>query len=414
MIIQALPAKIIKRTKKLHFRYLIFNKIRRNYVKNLKKQSIAIALAMVICLVFASTSAFALEQDTAGNASASSESITTQKVDSDLYWAGDTTNISQTEVGGDIIAAGNSIETNSTNVAGNVRAAANSLVFNSTKIAKNATVAGNTVRFGQGTSVNGLYIAASDASFYGTAKCLHIASSTAIIDGTVEGDVEISAATVVVGDNAKITGKLKISSSTEPSISQSASINAKEISVNSGAMAGLLTGITAAFMIALVVVILSTLVMSVLIAALLKRPVNASAEMFQTSPAGVLITGFVSIIVAPLVCVLLLVFTVTIPLSIALICAIIALLCVAVPFTCAAVGKMLFKNMNSILSALIIAAIAGVLTLVPFVGPAVSVFSTMYLFGYCVRALFFKVKADNANNPVVPPANPTTPNTPQQ
>ena len=383
-------------------------------MKIYKSKTIVITLIAIACLIFGSATAFALEPDTAGNASASSESITTQKVASDLYWAGDTTNISQTEVGGDIIAAGSQIETNSTNVAGNIRAAGNSLVFNSTQISKNATVAGNTVRFGQGTTANGAYIVASDASFYGSANYLYVSSSTAIIDGTINGDVEIHAGTVVVGDNAKITGKLKVYSSAEPSISSSATINSQEISVDSGSIAALLTGISAALMFALIVVVLSTLVMSVLVAALLKRPVKASTEMFYATPAGVLITGFVTMIVSPFVCILLLLLVITIPLSIALICALIALLCIAVPFTCAAIGKMLFKNMNNILSALIIAVIAGVLTLVPFVGPAVSVFSTMYLFGYCVRALFFKVKADNASAPTSAPTNTNTPNAPQQ
>ncbi len=354
----------------------------------LKKRTLAIAIALVACMLLGAVSAYALAPDTAGNASSSNESLASEKVDSDLFWAGYETTISQTEVGGDIIAAGSKIEVQQSTVAGNIRAAGQTLVFNSTQIARNATVAGSSVSFGQGTSAGGVYVFAEDAGFYGTARYLSVSASTVTIDGTIEGDVDVSAANVTVGDNAKITGTLRVTSTNQPNISSAASIAAQELSASADATSQIASGLSSVSGVVFAITLISTIVLSVLMAWILKRPVAASAEMFGEKPVAILLVGLCSLVVAPIAAILLLLLGVTWPLSIAILCLIVALSCISLPFTAAAMGRIAFKKMNPILSALVMGAIAAVLSIIPVVGTLVSVFATLFMFGYCTKALF--------------------------
>ena len=332
--------------------------------------------------------------DTAGNMLVSGTNVTvSHDVNRDLMAFANIVNVGQVTIGGDIVAAGQRIDVGKANVAGNVRAAGSDVHVNGAQAAGNITVAGRSVSIGEGSDASAVYAAAADVSFSGSAKYAALTGNRVNINGTVDGDVYVSAGSVTVGEDAHITGTLTVVGA-QPNIADGAQVNALDVQLASqGSDNVVLSSVLSAF-----VMLLTMLATTIVIFWLAPRVPQDSLFMLQARTVPMLITGVLALLAAPVVVALLLALGIGSLLAIVLLCLIVALAVLGLPFMSAAIAQRLIRNSKTWLVAVMAAAIAGLIYCVPFLNVVGIICGGVYIAGYVLQLLFLKLKARDAQS----------------
>lgn len=292
-----------------------------------------------------------------------------------LALAGMDLSVKDSEVGASTYLAGNSISVNNTIMDGNLIAAGASLYVNGT------------------SSMNSVIAVGSSVDFNGTSNALMVSAADVTIDGTVNGDAYITAENVTIGDDAVITGELKVISGNDPKMSDTASIGTynytkvetEEVEKVEKAVTGavILAKIKSAFYWAIAMAV-AGLILCWLFDDLL---VDAK-EMVKTRTAPMLVTGFCAMLILPAAFIIGMVTVVGIPTILILTGCFTLLICISTAFAGASLGRLVFPGMNYMLSSVIAIAILEIAKKIPYLGVLISIAAVIYTVGYFIQSLY--------------------------
>jgi hypothetical protein len=144
-------------------------------------------------------------------------------VNGDLMCAGQNIIITG-NVSGDILCAGQTI-TITGDVSGSIRAVAQHLTIEST-VNRNITAAGQTVTLTNAAVAGEVYAASANSSVSGSiGRGLYLATDNAVLDATIQGNVQAVANRLTIGSRTGITGNLVYESDNNAVIDRDASIS---------------------------------------------------------------------------------------------------------------------------------------------------------------------------------------------
>lgn len=344
----------------------------------------------------------AQEADSAGNIFSSKNIVDTIAGQNDYYWSGQSLDLSASKVANDILAAGYRISLDSVTVGGSLRAAANTIEVIEANVAKNITVAGYSVNINEGTTAQGIYAAGNEVLMAGQCSNLTAFAETVYLDGTVNGDANINANRVVIGDHAVVTGTLTVKASEEPAVPAGAAIGKVDFqkdeatSVDNADSAGEAANAAGASVLAKFKHVGYWLVVNVAIAALLillgNKVIEKAKVMTVTKTANLILSGVVATVALPmLVFVIALTF---IGLPIAAIVTMVAVVVgmVGTAFAGSALARLVLPQWNIWGSSLLGAAVLSLVGTLPFIGFMVSIAAFVYTMGYLVQAVWQQMR----------------------
>ncbi len=340
---------------------------------------------------------FADDVDTAGNIFEADDNV---KIESGKYFsafaAGQNVLIDDSECEGSVYEAGQEVSITYSVVGESLFIAGNNVTCKDTYVHGNIFAAGNNVVIGNGAEGNGVYIAGSTVNFDGEAKALCAAGGTVIISGNVDGDAYIEGQKVIVTDEAKITGDLKIASANKPEVSEKASIGDyeyEEVSEEDDGVSGVVGKPSIGTVIwgkikSCAFWIVAMGAFGVLLCWLFNPHLEKAAELIRTRPGVMIGTGVTTWVCVPIAALILCISCVLAPVAGLLMMAYVLLLCAGLAFTGASLGRLFMPRMNIYLSSIIAIAILEIIRMIPVLGFLVGCVADMYLLAYVVLRIW--------------------------
>ena len=359
-------------------------------MKKLYSFIIMLLIIMFPCVVFA-------EEDTAGNLFVSDEDTVASFIQRDLLWAGGTLNLTDTEIAKDAFIAGQTLTIDQVTLGGSLRIAGETINVDNTEIDNNINAAARTITIGKGVKAAGVYLASASLSFSGEGSYLAAYADSVTFNGVVNGDAKISGNKITIGENAVVTGTLSIDSSVEPTIPSSAKIGKVEFTATpvEETGSGSEPAKTESFgskLLSMFVKILSMLIVTALWMIIAPKQIVKSSALLKNSWLKVVLTGFITMLAIPVLVVLLVIFDVTRVAGVIILLLFIVALAVAGAFVGAFVGNLVLPKMNKWASAMIGAAVVGIVGLIPYIG-GVVVFACMVLsLGSWIQIIYDNLK----------------------
>lgn len=334
----------------------------------------------------------ALAQDSAGTAFSSAEELVHAAVSGDLFWGGSQLQADDLSVGKDLIGAAGVLDVQNASVYGDVRFAGRSLQLERINAKGDGTVLGQRVLFGSQSKVGGFYCGAEELDFEGTARYLMAYANKVYFDGTVNGDVTLSAQDIVIGPHAKVTGTLNVRSGQDLEVPASARIASIDTSLNNPNAIDQVSEIRAKiapyFQLGSVLfVVVACALIALLLLWVGDRQLNEAHRVLRAHPLGHVLLGLLSVIALVVATVVCFALVFTIPAGLALLFLLLAALLACVPFTGASLALM-FPRFPRSVRAMVGAGVGGGLLFVPYIRWVVASFSLVYLTGYIARSLF--------------------------
>ena len=369
---------------------------------NIKRPRALLAAIIAIAALILALPAYALADsgvDTAGNAFATEDDTAATKVEGDLYWAGGTLDYSDAAVERDIIAAGDSLTVTDTTAGGAIRMAGRAINISGTKAAGSVTLAAENIVFNKGSEAAGVYAAARTINFRGSARAAVLAGETVTLDGTVEGDVEVYAAKLVIGKHAKVSGIVTAHVNDEPERSGTAELGELKIDRTQddgpvSTVGDIISGIVFSG--------ISACLISLLLALILPRAVRGSARMLGERPAALWTAGIVGCLGLLPVVVMLLLTIAGASLAGAVVCGVIGIALVSASFAGAGVATLYLPETNRFLTAAVGGLVAGALTAIPLVGGFVSGACFVFTLGYAIQTIIANARTPRTDAPATP------------
>ena len=348
----------------------------------MKKRIICIFTTIVI-LMF-SVVAFAEDTTTSSNLFSVDSNIDVNKdVDGDIYTFGDSISIGNI-VGGDIISAGRDINIQSSEVKGNIRTASQTVNIDVGKT-KNITLAGESINIGDKTNANAIYLAASDINFKGETNDFYASAQTIVIDGTVNGNLNVDCENITFTENSLVKGNIKIKSSNEPNLNSKMSmsdIDYEKITTNKEEGMFSESNIVA-FLISLVAAIITGLVLYVLLNKSLFRLDRKLDKIYKY-----FLIGLATFIIIPILSIILIISVICVPVGI-----IILILYGIITYLCPIIlgiilGQLILSKQNSILQILLGILMIKILLLIPYISFIIWFISILFVFGLITMKLY--------------------------
>lgn len=323
-----------------------------------------VSLVSMIFLLGISIPAFASPIKSASNEFYFEDNIKKDvNCEGDVYAFAGTVDLSGS-TNGDIIAAASEIDINTNNVGGNIRIAGAVLNITSNKV-KNITAAGQEININEGTEANGVYLAGEIINFNGIAEELKVAGSTILLNGTVTGKVNISCDKLIIGQDAKIDGIIEVEAAEEPVIEgdiPQSKISFTQISKNNSSNYNIFKPLSKIFS------LITALILAMILTLLCKRYLEKGTLVVKSKVWLPLLIGFSALIIVPIVAIIAMFTVVAVPLSFIALIIYGLLIYIAPVISGIILGKVVFKNMNIYLSALIGTVIIKLVMLVPYLG----------------------------------------------
>ena len=291
-------------------------------------------------------------------------------------------------VGGDLLSLAMKLTVRG-EVQGSIRACANEMLLEGI-VNRNVTVVGTKVECGKQFAANDVKIVGDQVVFLGTCDTLSVYGGTVYIGGTVRGKIVCEAGQVVFLEGAEITSA-EITSSSEPLVAGGL-IDPSYEPLKGSAFedAVKFTKTPSAFVTSLVnlpLTLLVAVVLALAVALVCKRLPECAPRNFKAHPVSFCIRGFAAMVLIPLAAILLLLPMVTWPISVTLLLLYVVLLLLADAIAAVVLSRAWMGGRNSYLSAALVAAIIAVLSILPFVGWLVNLFSMTVGFGTVVSLL---------------------------
>ncbi len=368
--------------------------------KNRPIISFLILALMIICSTMPVSAASSdSEMDSAGNYFFSGDSL---NVNGGLffggYGAGRDLTINNSESQDSVALSGMNLEVSDSKIGGSAYLAGNSIKISKSTLKGNIFAAGNLISVDSQTTGNSLMAAGNHVSFAGNTKAVKIYADTVTFDGKVDGDVFIEAGSVELGENAEITGALKVRSEEEPVIAKSAKVKNLEyeqtnIEDEDDRDDEIADEVKSALYWSVAMGILG-----LLIYAFGRRSLEQAAVHTREHPGKTFGFGALAMILIPIVSVICLITFVGIPAGLVGIIGYLLIFAVSQAFAGASLGLFLRKGILRKVPGFLMVVI-GVIILefakrLPYAGIVIFFAAALYAFGYAVFVVFGREKSD--------------------
>lgn len=353
----------------------------------MKRKGIFILTLLMTFLL--TVNVFADNVDSASNYFAFDDNISiTKEILGDIYSAGREI-VVKDSVEGDIIALGETIDITSDVLNGNIRCGAQTLNINSSNV-KNITSFGQNISIGEKTTAKAVYLSGENINFKGSCEGFYATGDTIIINGKVNGDVDVTCDELIIADKGDITGNIKVYSSKEPIVNSTVSM--KDIqytkidnSTNENELRALVGFGT-------LISILASLLMGLVIYSIFKKFFMDSDELLVKEPLPVILGGIASFILVPIGSLLLFITIIGLPLGIIGLIMYFIVTYLSPVIIGIIIGRLLLKNKNPYLQLLVGILIVRLLSLMPIIGGFVWVISAMITQGLIVYVFCKSIK----------------------
>lgn len=354
----------------------------------------ALMLALAPTFALAENDSDALALDGAGNAFADESGAVGMTIAGDLYCFGQNVDASNAQIDASAILAGQTVTVNGTRLGGSLRAAGYQISAENTVVDVNATLAAYGIHLGSQFSARAVYAAAQNVTFAGTCQTLGVSAQSVVISGTISGDVNITAGTVTVTDTAVISGNLNVTAKDAPSVASGASVaninfteSETEETGHQLAAAATAVGVLAKLG-SLLMMLPGRILLAVLYYFIIRKSLDEAADMIQTRPAAMPISGLVALICVPVLAIILMFTYVGVPLGMLLACLYALALAFAVSFAGCMLGRCVFSKLHTLLAYLIGVSALSLIKLIPVVGGVVTFACMLYTLGYFIQKIY--------------------------
>lgn len=304
-------------------------------------------------------------------------------VESDVYAVGSLINFSG-NVEGDIIAVGETIDINTEKIGGSLRAIGSTINIDS-EINRNITTIAENINIKENSKVQGVYIIGANIVFNGQAEDVYINADKVELNGIISGNVNITCDKLVIGENAKIDGDIKVTSENEAVILgdfDSSRIDFTKIEVVED------YNFTGMSIFNLITSLITAIILAVLITLLCKNYLSSSYDRLVKRGWLPFLIGFSALIIIPIAAIMLCFTVVCIPVSIISIIIYIILIYLAPVIGGILLGRIVLKNINVYLSAIIFTVIIKLLTIIPYVGGITYFVCILLSLGLFIQNIF--------------------------
>ncbi|MDO4532353.1 MAG: hypothetical protein Q4C36_01390 [Coriobacteriia bacterium] len=397
-----------------------------------------LAAAMSICLAFAmlgftSGAAFAAPDKSESTASEESSSSALEDPDAtaeELLAATEGENLADQisqgmPLGDDLLfGAGNLVSSGDT-VKANLFASAGTVDLKNTTIGADAFISGETINISDMAAKNNIFVAGNNITMSGTtcktlmaagnnldlaadATDVYAAGRTVFLKGTFEGDVYISAESVVIDPYIVVKGALSVHAASEPTIASTAKITDYEFVQEDMSGFDISQGFanigSEAWLKNLLMTLLSLLLIGIVMLLFLRTEVvDASGLLVRNRPVAILVTGLLSLILLPVLALGFFLSMVGWPIGVALVAIYTCITVLCVAYTAISLGRAAFIRINKWISSIIFLIIFALLMSLPVVDFIVSVLCLVYTVGAMVQGWWVWRRGkelDGPNGPV--------------
>jgi hypothetical protein len=311
----------------------------------------------------------------------------------DVYAFGNSINLNGSAEG-DILAFGNEININSKEVGGSIRSAGATLKIFSNSV-RNITAAGGTVTVIEGTTAKGVYIAGGTIDFLGTAEDLYIAGDVVTINGTITGDVKVECNQLIIGQNAKIDGKINVKSAKEPEILGDIDTSKLKFEqINSSNEKGIKSVVSIG---SIILKIISSIFLALLLVLICRGNLEKTTVNLMMKPWLPFVIGFCTLVVLPIAAILTFITIVGIPIGVISLIIYGVIIYLSPIVTSIVIGKVFMKNINLYLSSIALVVVLRLLLLVPYLGGILRFICMLLALGIFILEIIDRIKKNNGN-----------------
>lgn len=377
-------------------------------------KGLKIAACIILAATVISTNVHASDdisdKDASGNLFCAGQNVNVtgdEKIQNELFAAGMMVNVSDVKIDGSVFTAGQNVSLKNAKSGGSVFVAGSNVTLD-VDAKNNIWAVGNVITTSNDTKVKGLHIAGNTVSVDGEYDAVSIAGSTVTFNAVVKGDVSIEANEIIIGDDAKIGGNLKIVSEEDPKASdvvggkyefeKSKSEDTEDegldvLNGNTGKALG-----KAAFGVILLKKVKSAFfnlfkyaVLAVVLAVVFKKNLSDSYEYATKRPGAFWGFGALILMCFPVMAIVLCVTVIGIPVAGLASAFYIFSICIARVFTFASLGRELIfshtkKRLNPIAECVLAVLPAAIIKVIPVVGGIVGFACAIYMIGYVCLA----------------------------
>ncbi len=353
----------------------------------MKKKGVFILTLLIMILL--TVNVFADSIDSASNYFAFDEDVKISKeVLGDIYSAGRKIDIKD-NVEGDVIALGEIIDITSDEVNGNIRSGAQTLNINSKNI-KNITSFGQNINIEEKTTAKAIYVSAENINFKGSCEGFYATGDTIIINGKVNGDVNVTCDELIIADNGDITGDIEVYSPKDPIVNSNVTMDDIQYTKIENSTSE--NELKAFVGFGTIISILASLIIGLLLYSLFKKFFINSDDLLIKEPLPIVLGGMASFILAPIVSLLLFLTVIALPLGVISLIMYFIVVYLSPVIMGIILGRLILKNKNPYLQLLIGILVIRILTLLPIIGGFVWVVSGMITQGLIVYAFYQSIK----------------------
>ena len=353
----------------------------------MKKKGVFILTLLMTLLL--TVNVFADNIDSASNYLAFNEDINISKeVLGDIYSLGKIITVKD-NVNGDVLALGENIDISSNELNGNIRCGAQILNINSKNV-KNITSFAQNITIGEDTNAKAIYLSGENINFKGSCKGFYATGNTIIINGKIDGDVNVTCDELIIADRGEVTGNIEVYSPKEPIVNSNVTMDdikytKIENSTNENELKALIGFGT-------LISVLASLVLGLVLYSIFKKFFINSSDVLIKEPFSVVLGGIASFILVPVLSLLLFITIIALPLGIISLIMYFIVVYLSPVVMGIAFGRLILKNKSPYLQLFVGIVIVRIATLLPMIGGFVWVMSAMITLGLIVYEFYQSIK----------------------
>lgn len=327
-------------------------------------------------------------------------------VGNEIFAAGRDVSVKDADINGSAFLAGYDVSAVNDTVGGSIFAAGYTVTIDA-DINNNVWAVGNKVSTKEETRAKALHIVGTvvniDGEYDGVAAC----GDTVIFNAKVDGNVAIEASTVKFGDDAEISGELKVISAKEPVLPDGDKIGEYvfEKKVEEQQQSGEINGVVKkAAKVSIGMKILKAIksiiywifafaILALVFRLILNNQMDASVEMVTKKSLPMLLTGFLGIVCVPIVILVMFITVIGAPLGGLSLAAFMIIKFSSVVFAFGSYGRHLLfgkleKRLNPVLETVISVLPMAVIRVIPLVGWIVKFACFIYTLGFALQSAY--------------------------
>lgn len=360
----------------------------------MKKRLITLITAALLAVgMCVPVGAAEIEKDSADNVFASGDSLSfSQDTFFGAFAAGQTVDLADAEAKGSIAAAGQQVSASGLTVGESLYVGAGTAMLNNVTVKGNLYAAGQNVSITGASSANGVYACGTDVTFEGEANGAVLAGSNVVLNGLIDGDVNIAADKLTIADGTVITGKLTIESAVEPDLSKDIEYGDYEFNLQKedkedNVAVSFGTKIFEKFKSCLYWIV-AMAAFGMILVWLFDRHLTGAVNYIKNRTLPMILSGVIGWISIPVAAILICFTYILAPTGGLVMSVYVFLIWIGLAFAGASLSRLVFPKMNVYLAALIGIAVLEAVRMIPVIGVIVGIAADMYLIGYFIQYLW--------------------------